>query len=120
MKKTGLVLPESYGVNRLVILPCDSKNVFTFWEISEEIWTGHEQFYLRLNRLPDIHTEIEGSFLNQVPLHARTGSLYLKVPAGASICAEIAKAGLTSNTVLVPRSFGPKPEVQLHAYALSP
>ncbi|NPV89373.1 MAG: hypothetical protein HPY50_01185 [Firmicutes bacterium] len=120
MKKTDLVLPESYGVNRLIILPCDAKNLFAFWEISEEIWSGHEQFFLILNRLPDSHTEIEGPFINQVPLHARTGSLYLKVPSGASICAEITIAGLTSNTVLMPRPFGARPEVQLHVYALSP
>lgn len=115
-------LPESYGVDRLVALPCDYRTIFTFWEISEESWAkSGAQLHLKVNLISNNHDDSQDiTCINEIPLFERTGSLYLKVPAGESVYVEINEVGLVSNTVFVPRPFDAKSSIIIHAYALSP
>lgn len=121
MKKSTFKLPESYGVNRLVVLPCDHKTIFVFWELSEDLWLeGEKQLKLaiiQLNLEPDGQ---EATGISQAPMLSRIGSLYLRVPPGVWVSAEIIGTNLSSNTVFVPRPLDAKPDIVLHAYAISP
>ncbi|NLZ92682.1 MAG: DUF4912 domain-containing protein [Firmicutes bacterium] len=41
----GWMLPRSYGVDRLVLMPCDPHKLFTYWEITPQLEKEMSAFY---------------------------------------------------------------------------